>query len=60
MRGLEKPEKPIGWNGRTLREMLEESEALFEKTGRYWGLEDLELKASQPILYEKIFSKMRQ
>jgi N-methylhydantoinase B/acetone carboxylase alpha subunit len=59
MRGLEKPEKPIGWNGQTLRGMLTESEKHFEKTGRYWGLEDLAVKSSRPILYEKIFSKIR-
>ncbi len=28
---------PIGWDGRTVQEMLEESERLFEETGYYWG-----------------------
>lgn len=59
MRGLEKPEKPIGWDGKTLKGMLEESEAFLEKTGRYWGLQELKLKDTDPILYEKIFSKIR-
>jgi N-methylhydantoinase B len=51
--------KPIGWDGRRLDEMLAESERLFEDTGRYWGLEDLELKDSDPIGYEKLFSRIR-
>ena len=37
-------EEPIGWDGRTLAEMLATSEQLFEETGRYHGLEHLELK----------------
>jgi len=52
-------EKPIGWKGRALREMLEESERLFDETGRYWGIEELTLKESDPIRYEKIFAKLR-
>jgi N-methylhydantoinase B len=51
--------EPIGWDGRRLDEMLAESERLFEDTGRYWGLEDLELKDSDPIGYEKLFSRIR-
>ncbi|UCH21211.1 MAG: hydantoinase B/oxoprolinase family protein, partial [Deltaproteobacteria bacterium] len=59
MRDLEKPEKPIGWGGKTLKAMLQESEDLFKETGRYGGIQELKIKASDPILYEKIFSKMR-
>jgi N-methylhydantoinase B/acetone carboxylase alpha subunit len=59
MRGLEKPEKPIGWDGKTLKGMLDESEAVLRKTGRYWGIQELKFKNSDPILYEKIFSKIR-
>lgn len=51
--------KNIGWNGVPLSGMLEESEALFERTGRYHGLERLELKESDPIKYEIFFSKLR-
>ncbi len=51
--------KPVGWDGRTLREMLEESERAFEETGRYCGLEGLSLKDSDPIRYEKVFAKLR-
>ena len=49
----------IGWNGRTLERMLRDSEELFEKTGHYAGLEQLALKQADPILYEKIFSRIR-
>ena len=59
MRGLETQPKPIGWDGKSLKSMLEESETLFEETGLYQGLEELELKSAEPILYEKIFSKIR-
>jgi hypothetical protein len=30
--------RPIGWDGRTVRAMLEESERLFAETGRYGGV----------------------
>ncbi len=59
MRGLETQPKPIGWDGKRLKSMLEESEAFFEKTGFYQGLKELKLKSAEPILYEKIFSKIR-
>jgi N-methylhydantoinase B/acetone carboxylase alpha subunit len=51
--------KPIGWNGIPLRSMLEESEAVFRRSGRYWGLDELELQERDPIRYEKIFSRLR-
>jgi N-methylhydantoinase B/oxoprolinase/acetone carboxylase alpha subunit len=49
----------IGWSGRTLREMLEANEEAFARTGRYAAVDKLELKETDPILYEKIFSKLR-
>jgi N-methylhydantoinase B/acetone carboxylase alpha subunit len=53
-------EAPIGWGGRTLAEMLAESERLFAATGSYAGLSaGLELKDSDPIGYEKLFSRLR-
>jgi N-methylhydantoinase B len=59
-RELERAEAtPIGWDGRTLLEMLADSERLLEETGRYQGLERLELKDSDPIGYEKLFSRLR-
>lgn len=51
--------KPIGWDGRTLRQMLEEAERLFAETGHYCGVSDLALKTSDPIGYEKLFSQIR-
>jgi N-methylhydantoinase B/oxoprolinase/acetone carboxylase alpha subunit len=50
---------PLGWSGQTLKEMLEKSERLVADTGRYYGLDKLELQTAQPILYEKIFSRLR-
>ena len=51
---------PIGWDGKTAKEMLEESERLFEESGSYHGLEgDLELQKDDPIRYEKLFSRLR-
>lgn len=51
--------RPIGWRGATLRSMYELSNDQFEKTGRYCGVEELELKKTDPILYEKIYAKLR-
>lgn len=51
--------KPIGWDGMTLRQMLETSERLIAETGYYWGIEKLTLKDKDPIRYEKIFAKLR-
>jgi N-methylhydantoinase B/oxoprolinase/acetone carboxylase alpha subunit len=50
---------PIGWGGQTLLQMLTEQERLFAETGRYYGLEELELQRGDPIRYEKIFSRLR-
>lgn len=56
---FEEEYEPVGWDGMTLREMLDTSERLFDETGQYWGLEDLELKENDPIRYEKLFAKLR-
>jgi Hydantoinase B/oxoprolinase len=59
-RGLEPQEAGIGWDGARLDEMLATSERLFDETGSYLGLTgELELKASDPIGYEKLFSRLR-
>jgi len=52
-------EPPIGWDGNTLQEMLDESEQLLEETGRYRGLEELELKENDPFKYEQMYSRLR-
>ena len=49
----------VGWEGRTLLSMLEESESLFAQTGHYAGLRELEMMSSDPIGYEKLFSRLR-
>lgn len=51
--------KPIGWNGKTLKQMRQEITELSKKTGHYAGLTSLPLKESDPIRFEKIFSKLR-
>lgn len=53
------PRQPIGWQGRTALEMLEESERLFAETGRYQGVERLDLRESDPIRYERMFAALR-
>jgi len=50
---------PIGWDGKNLRRMLEDSEREFDNTGRYCGIEKLSFRESDPIRYEKIFAKLR-
>jgi N-methylhydantoinase B/oxoprolinase/acetone carboxylase alpha subunit/acetone carboxylase gamma subunit len=50
---------PIGWDGKTLKAMLETSDELFATTGYYQGLERLELKESDPLHFEKLFSRVR-
>ena len=49
----------IGWEGQSLLAMLERSEQLLAATGRYQGMEELTLKRSDPIRYEKLFSRLR-
>ena len=51
--------RPIGWDGKRASEMLAESNRLIEETGHYYGVERLELKETDPIRYEKIFSRLR-
>ena len=51
--------EPIGWDGRSLREMIEESERLFAETGHYWGITELTFMEGDPIGYEKLFSQVR-
>lgn len=59
-RNLEPAESnPIGWDGETLKGMLERSEALFAETGHYRGLSEFSLKTSDPLHYEKLFSRVR-
>jgi N-methylhydantoinase B/acetone carboxylase alpha subunit len=50
---------PLGWDGQTLAEMLAGSERRFEETGYYHGLKSLEMKDSDPLHFEKLFSRVR-
>ena len=57
---LEPEAKPIGWDGRSVKQMLEDSDRLFAETGSYAGLTgDLALKSEDPIGYEKLFARLR-
>lgn len=49
----------IGWNGQTVREMLEESERQLAASGSYMGLDKLELREDDPIRYERMFAALR-
>jgi N-methylhydantoinase B/oxoprolinase/acetone carboxylase alpha subunit/acetone carboxylase gamma subunit len=50
---------PIGWDGQTLKQMLESSEERFELTGHYQGLTNMPLKEEDPLHFEKLFSRVR-
>ena len=49
----------IGWGGKTLQEMLAESESKFRETGYYYGLDNLYLKEKNPVEFERLFSRLR-
>ena len=55
----QKAEEGIGWESTSVLEMLQESERLFSETGHYCGLRELPFKTSEPIRYERIFSRLR-
>jgi len=52
-------EKNIGWNGKKLEEMLNESENLFNKTKSYYGIKTLNLKEQDPFKYERAYASLR-
>jgi N-methylhydantoinase B/oxoprolinase/acetone carboxylase alpha subunit/acetone carboxylase gamma subunit len=58
-RKLERPSRPIGLEGQTLKQMLEGSEQLFAETGHYQGLAEMPLKGGDPLHFEKLFSRIR-
>lgn len=55
----EAAQQGIGHQGKTLLELLTESEERFRETGCYQGLQELALKESDPIGFEKSFSRLR-
>lgn len=48
----------IGWGGKTLRQMLEESERAFRETGRCYGIERLTLREEDPLKLERFQWRM--
>jgi len=52
-------EKTLGWNGKTLKKMLEESEKMFEESGRYYALDKLSLKEEDPFRFERNYASLR-
>ncbi|MHA1411478.1 MAG: hydantoinase B/oxoprolinase family protein [Promethearchaeota archaeon] len=52
-------QKGIGWNGKTLKQMLEESERLIIETNRYYGIDKLSLKEQDPFRYERAYASLR-
>ena len=51
--------KTIGWNGKTLKQMLTESEKLLEQKKSYYGIENLSLKEENPFKYERAYASLR-
>ena len=51
--------KPIGENGKSVKQMLEDSNRQMEETGHYCGVTELTLKTNDPIHYEKLWSRLR-
>jgi N-methylhydantoinase B/oxoprolinase/acetone carboxylase alpha subunit len=50
--------KGLGEDGKTLRQMLEESEQIYKKTGFYGGITDLQLRHQDPLKYELFHSRI--
>lgn len=57
--GLANRVAPIGADGLKIAEMLARNDDLFAQTGYYAGLKNLDLKESDPIGFEKLFSRVR-
>ncbi len=51
--------KTIGWNGKTLKEMIEKSEELLRETNHYYGITKLTLKEKDPFNYERCYASLR-
>ncbi|RLG30998.1 hypothetical protein DRN98_06890 [Methanosarcinales archaeon] len=52
-------QKGIGWNSKTLKQMLEESERLIRETNRYFNIDKLSLKEQDPFRYERAYASLR-
>lgn len=51
--------KTIGWDGKSLKEMLEESEKLYNDLKKCYGIERLSLKEKDPFRYERAYATLR-
>ncbi|MHA1489863.1 MAG: hydantoinase B/oxoprolinase family protein [Promethearchaeota archaeon] len=51
--------KPIGWDGKSLMEMLNESEKFMKETKHYYGIDKLALKEKDPFNYERAYASLR-
>jgi N-methylhydantoinase B/oxoprolinase/acetone carboxylase alpha subunit len=51
--------EPLGWDGQTLAEMKATSEELTEETGRYRGIDEMQIKEDTPFQYERMYSRLR-
>jgi N-methylhydantoinase B/oxoprolinase/acetone carboxylase alpha subunit len=49
----------IGWEGKSLKEMLNNSEKLIEEKKSYYGLDNLHLKEKDPFRYERAYASLR-
>ncbi|MEM3356236.1 MAG: hydantoinase B/oxoprolinase family protein [Candidatus Bathyarchaeia archaeon] len=49
---------PIGFCGKTLKELLEENRRLFKETGNYCGVKDLKLRNEDPVKFERFTSRL--
>lgn len=54
-----KSKSPIGWDGKTLKEMRAEIDQVSKETGHYAGITEMEFKEKDPIRFEKIYAKLR-
>ena len=48
----------IGWEGKTLRQMLEGSEKIFEETGCYYLPKELPLREEDPLKFERFQTRI--
>jgi len=49
----------IGYGGKTLRELLEYSEQIYQESGHYWGLRSLPLYEKDPLTWERLIYRLR-
>ena len=51
--------RPLQLEGQTLKRHRDEVMRITQETGHYAGLKQMELKENEPILYNKMFSRLR-